>query len=59
MHLIAVEAENEVNGPSVAYTYINEIRKRARFNRIVAAAVQRSYMDGTEMRAFPGRKCLV
>lgn len=33
MYLIAAEAENEVNGPAGAYTYINEIRKRARVDK--------------------------
>ncbi|RQO75815.1 RagB/SusD family nutrient uptake outer membrane protein [Pedobacter sp. KBW06] len=33
MYLIAAEAENEVNGPGAAYTYINEIRKRARVDK--------------------------
>jgi starch-binding outer membrane protein, SusD/RagB family len=33
MYLIAAEAENEVNGPSNAYQYINRIRKRARVDK--------------------------
>lgn len=33
MYLIAAEAENEINGPTGAYTFINEIRKRARVNK--------------------------
>ncbi|WP_254527600.1 MULTISPECIES: RagB/SusD family nutrient uptake outer membrane protein [unclassified Sphingobacterium] len=32
MYLIAAEAENEINGPQNAYSYINEIRKRARLD---------------------------
>lgn len=34
MYLIAAEAENEVNGPNNAYQYINEVRKRARMDKI-------------------------
>jgi hypothetical protein len=30
MYLIAAEAENELNGPGGAYTYVNTIRERAR-----------------------------
>lgn len=33
MYLIAAEAENEVNGPTNAYAYINRIRQRARINK--------------------------
>lgn len=33
MYLIAAEAENEINGPSDAYQYINEIRQRARIDK--------------------------
>ena len=33
MYLIAAEAENEVSGPGGAYTYINELRKRARVDK--------------------------
>lgn len=34
MYLIAAEAENEINGPGNAYTYINMIRWRARVNKL-------------------------
>ncbi|NLU92091.1 RagB/SusD family nutrient uptake outer membrane protein [Chitinophaga sp. Ak27] len=33
MYLIAAEAENEVNGPAMAYQYVNKIRWRARINK--------------------------
>lgn len=33
MYLIAAEAENEMNGPANAYSYINTIRKRARVDQ--------------------------
>ncbi|MBS1577678.1 MAG: RagB/SusD family nutrient uptake outer membrane protein [Bacteroidetes bacterium] len=33
MYLIAAEAENELNGPTNAYQYINKIRWRARVNK--------------------------
>lgn len=33
MYLIAAEAENEANGPSNAYQYINRIRQRARIDK--------------------------
>lgn len=33
MYLIAAEAENEINGPSQAYQYINKIRLRARVDK--------------------------
>lgn len=33
MYLIAAEAENEINGPTGAYGYINEIRERARIDK--------------------------
>lgn len=33
MYLIAAEAENEINGPTNAYQYVNLIRKRARVNK--------------------------
>lgn len=33
MYLIAAEAENEINGPANAYSYINTIRERARVNK--------------------------
>jgi starch-binding outer membrane protein, SusD/RagB family len=33
MYLIAAEAENELNGPSNAYQYINAIRRRARIDK--------------------------
>jgi hypothetical protein len=33
MYLIAAEAENELNGPTNAYAYINRIRQRARINK--------------------------
>lgn len=33
MYLIAAEAENEINGPGIAYQYINTIRERARINK--------------------------
>lgn len=33
MYLIAAEAENEINGPSQAYQYVNKIRWRARINK--------------------------
>lgn len=39
MYLIAAEAENEVNGPANAYTYINAIRERARVDKSNAAHV--------------------
>nr|WP_299073723.1 RagB/SusD family nutrient uptake outer membrane protein [uncultured Allomuricauda sp.] len=32
MYLIAAEAENEINGPTNAYAYINEVRRRARID---------------------------
>lgn len=34
MYLIAAEAENEINGPANAYQYINEVRKRARVDKL-------------------------
>jgi hypothetical protein len=33
MYLIAAEAENELAGPTLAYSYINTIRERARINK--------------------------
>lgn len=33
MYLIAAEAENEINGPTNAYQYINAVRQRARVDR--------------------------
>jgi len=33
MYLIAAEAENELNGPTSAYQYVNKIRERARVNK--------------------------
>lgn len=33
MYLIAAEAENEINGPANAYSFINAIRKRARMDQ--------------------------
>lgn len=39
MYLIAAEAENEINGPTDAYPYVNEIRKRARMDKGDAAHV--------------------
>lgn len=33
MYLIAAEAENEVNGPALAYQYVNKIRWRARTDK--------------------------
>ena len=33
MYLIAAEAENEMNGPSNAYQYINRVRQRARIDK--------------------------
>ena len=33
MYLIAAEAENEINGPTNAYQYINAIRKRAKVDK--------------------------
>ncbi len=33
MYLIAAEAENAINGPANAYSYINAIRKRARMDK--------------------------
>jgi hypothetical protein len=39
MYLIAAEAENEVNGPAQAYSYINKIRWRARTDKNDPASV--------------------
>lgn len=33
IYLIAAEAENEMNGPAIAYQYINAIRERARVDK--------------------------
>ncbi|HVI48537.1 MAG TPA: RagB/SusD family nutrient uptake outer membrane protein [Chitinophaga sp.] len=33
MYLIAAEAENEINGPAMAYQYINKVRWRARIDK--------------------------
>jgi hypothetical protein len=39
MYLIAAEAENEINGPAQAYSYINKIRWRARTDKNDPASV--------------------
>lgn len=39
MYLIAAEAENEMNGPDNAYTYVNKIRWRAREDKANPAQV--------------------
>lgn len=39
MYLIAAEAENEINGPNNAYTYVNKIRWRAREDKTNPALV--------------------
>ncbi|MGO4292429.1 RagB/SusD family nutrient uptake outer membrane protein [Chitinophaga sp. RAB17] len=39
MYLIAAEAENEANGPALAYQYVNKIRWRARIDKSSTTAV--------------------